>query len=74
MTYQIAGNQEMNTSYDKVTEFTFGIDVTKQLNGKKETLQKTTEMRFSLFSIPEKLMQKHIISLRKYRKAAAFIR
>lgn len=52
LTYQIAGNQEMNTSYDKVTEFTFGIDVTKQLNGGKETIteENRKEIQFILYS------------------------
>lgn len=52
LTYQIAGNQEMNTSYDKVAEFTFGIDVTKQLNGKTEgiTGNNRNEIQFILYS------------------------
>lgn len=52
LTYQIAGNQEMNTSYDKVTEFTFGIDVTKQLNGKTDgiTGNNRNEIQFILYS------------------------
>ena len=52
LTYQIAGNQEMNTSYDKVTEFTFGIDVTKQLNGKTEGIVEGNrkEIQFILYS------------------------
>lgn len=52
LTYQIAGNQEMNTSYDKVTEFTFGIDVTKQLNGKTDgiTENNRNEIQFILYS------------------------
>ena len=42
----------MNTSYDKVTEFTFGIDVTKQLNGGKETIteENRKEIQFILYS------------------------
>ena len=53
LTYQIAGNQEMNTSYDKVAEFTFGIDVTKQLNGKTEgiTEDNRKEIQFILYSV-----------------------
>ncbi len=53
LTYQIAGNQEMNTSYDKVTEFTFGIDVTKQLNGKTDgiTEDNRKEIQFILYSV-----------------------
>lgn len=52
LTYQIAGNQEMNTSYDKVAEFTFGIDVTKQLNGKTEGIVEGNrkEIKFILYS------------------------
>lgn len=52
LTYQIDGNQEMNTSYDKVTEFTFGIDVTKQLNGKTDgiTGNNRNEIQFILYS------------------------
>ena len=52
LTYQIAGNQEMNTSYDKVTEFTFGIDVTKQLNGKTDGITENNrkEIQFILYS------------------------
>lgn len=52
LTYQIAGNQEMNTSYDKVAEFTFGIDVTKQLNGKIDgiTGNNRKEIQFILYS------------------------
>lgn len=52
LTYQIDGNQEMNTSYDKVTEFTFGIDVTKQLNGKTNgiTGNNRKEIQFILYS------------------------
>lgn len=52
LTYQIAGNQEMNTSYDKVAEFTFGIDVTKQLNGKTEGIVEGNrkEIQFILYS------------------------
>ena len=52
LTYQIAGNQEMNTSYDKVTEFTLGIDVTKQLNGKTDgiTGNNRNEIQFILYS------------------------
>ena len=52
LTYQIDGNQEMNTSYDKVTEFTFGIDVTKQLNGKTEGIVEGNrkEIQFILYS------------------------
>lgn len=53
LTYQIDGNQEMNTSYDKVTEFTFGIDVTKQLNGKTDgiTEDNRKEIQFILYSV-----------------------
>lgn len=53
LTYQIAGNQEMNTSYDKVAEFTFGIDVTKQLNGKTNGIveDNRTEIQFILYSV-----------------------
>lgn len=52
LTYQIAGNQEMNTSYDKVAEFTFGIDVTKQLNGKTDgiTGNNRKKIQFILYS------------------------
>ena len=52
LTYQIAGNQEMNTSYDKVAEFTFGIDVTKQLNGKTDGITENNrkEIQFILYS------------------------
>lgn len=52
LTYQIAGNQEMNTFYDKVAEFTFGIDVTKQLNGKTDgiTGNNRKEIQFILYS------------------------
>lgn len=53
LTYQIAGNQEMNTSYDKVAEFTFGIDVTKQLNGKTDGIVEDNrkEIQFILYSV-----------------------
>ena len=42
----------MNTSYDKVTEFTFGIDVTKQLNGKTDGITENNrkEIQFILYS------------------------
>ena len=56
LTYQIDGNREMNTSYDKVAEFTFGIDVTKQLNGGKETITEKNreEIQFILYSEKDK--------------------
>lgn len=56
LTYQIDGNQEMNTSYDKVTEFTFGIDVTKQLNGKTDGITENNrkEIQFILYSEKDK--------------------
>lgn len=52
LTYQIDGNREMNTSYDKVAEFTFGIDVTKQLNGKPDDIVENNreEIQFILYS------------------------
>lgn len=52
LTYQIDGNQDMNTSYDKVTEFTFGIDVTKQLNGKTNGITEDNRkaIQFILYS------------------------
>lgn len=56
LTYQLKDNQEMNTSYDKVTEFTFGVDVTKQLNGKTDgiTNENRKEIQFILYSEKEK--------------------
>lgn len=52
LTYQIDGNREMNTSYDKVAEFTFGIDVTKQLDGKTDGITENNrkEIKFILYS------------------------
>lgn len=34
LTYKVGGGAEMETPWDKVTAFTFGIDVAKQLDGK----------------------------------------
>lgn len=55
LTYQIGDNQEMNTSYDKVTEFTFGVNVAKQLNGKTEGITENNrkEIQFILYSEKE---------------------
>ena len=52
LTYQLKDNKEMNTSYDKVTEFTFGVDVIKQLNGKTDgiTNENRKEIQFILYS------------------------
>ena len=36
LTYQIGTSAEMMTGWDKVTEYTFGIDLTKQLAGKTD--------------------------------------
>lgn len=35
LNYQIGTSSEMETSWDKVTEYTFGIDVTKKLSGEE---------------------------------------
>ena len=55
LTYQLKDNQEMNTSYDKVTEFTFGVDVTKQLNGEITgiTENNRNDIKFILYSEKE---------------------
>lgn len=52
LTYQLKDNQKMNTSYDKVTEFTFGVDVIKQLNGKTDgiTNENRNDIKFILYS------------------------
>lgn len=55
LTYQLKDNQKMNTSYDKVTEFTFGVDVTKQLNGEITgiTENNRNDIKFILYSEKE---------------------
>lgn len=47
LTYKVAGSSEMNTEWDKVTEYTFGLDVTKNLaDASNEELAKITNVQF----------------------------
>lgn len=50
LTYQVSGSAEMNTGWDTVTEFTFGIDVTKQLDGGTIDDTNKADIQFVVYS------------------------
>lgn len=50
LTYQVSGSAEMNTGWDTVTEFTFGIDVTKQLDGRTIGNDNKANIQFIVYS------------------------
>lgn len=47
--YKVDGNSEMQTRWDKVTEFTFGIDVTKTLEGDTSGTN-MSQVKFKVYS------------------------
>lgn len=51
LTYQVTGSQELDTGWDKVTEFTFEIDVTKEFEGTAPGDARA--VTFKLYSSPD---------------------
>lgn len=49
--YKVSNNSEMKTTWDTVTEFTFGLDVTKQFEGTQPV--STSAVTFKLYSSPD---------------------
>lgn len=47
--YKVSNNSEMETTWDTVTEFTFGLGVTKQFEGTQQPVD-TSAVRFKLYS------------------------
>lgn len=50
--YKVSNNSEMETTWDTVTEFTFGLDVTKQFEGTQQPVD-TSAVTFKLYSITD---------------------
>lgn len=52
LTYQIGSSAEMDTDWDKVTVYSFGIKLTKQLSGKADSItnDNRTKIKFALYS------------------------
>ena len=50
LTYQVDGSAEMDTAFDRVTHFTFGIDVTKELQGNNNPGNLFNNVKFKVYT------------------------
>lgn len=50
LTYQVSGSAVIDTDWDKVTEFTFGIDLEKQLEGGAISASNKDDIQFRVYS------------------------
>lgn len=50
LTYQVDGSAKMDTEFDRVTHFTFGIDVTKQLQDVTGTSNLFAKVKFKVYT------------------------
>ena len=63
LTYQIGSSAEIDTGWDKVTVYSFGINLTKQLNGNASDVTETNrnQIKFALYTKDEETKKYYVV-------------